>query len=564
MQGFGRFILAIVLIIVGGAVLGQTTSAPQQRITSIQWINGSLHISCSGDVQYTARSLSAPYRLIVDIQPCNASMGSVKLPTVSPAPVKGIRLGQFTEQIARVVVDLKTATAYSLEPGADKQSAILRLGADLPVVKVDPAPKPVKAVTSQTPKMPSVPSTIPLDSNNPPTPPTASMAGVAQMTSFEWDVSGKDAKLIMQFDSPVSPKIKALDEGYGVRLELTSCLVSPGVIVNKPISHPLVDRYLVAPTPGKRTIGMVFASRRPCAVDFPVALPSDTVVLVMRAPRAGPGQIKGTKVCIDPGHGGFSAGAVGRSSTESVLEKDVTLAIGRKLADALRARGADVVMTRDSDQFVELDRRPMVAVEQAAHMFISIHCDSNQKVNSASGSTAYFHAQDGDGRALAQAVQRGITGASGLASRGVRSDTQVYATGFAVLRRSQVPSVLLETAFINNSSDRARLVDPGWQTRVADAIATAVEGYLEGAESAAVIPAKVLEVQMPENTDGKLIVPDVKPDVKPEVKPAPKPVIKPTVIPEPKGDTKPKPKVKNPEPPAQTPRGDVQNPDILE
>lgn len=561
MQGFQRFVLAILIIIVGGVASGQTTSVPKHRITSIQWVNGTLQISCSGEVQFAARSLSAPYRLMVDIQPCQANMGAVKLPTDPPAQAKSIRLGQFTEQIARVVVDLKGATAYSLEVSANKQTATLRLGGDLPATKVEAAPvKPVKPTNPLPPKLPSVPSTTTLDSNTPPVPPTASMAGVAQMLSFAWDVTGKDAKLIMQFDSPVTPKLYALDEGYGVKLVLTSCLVSPGVVVNSPVTHPLVDRYLVMPTPAKRTIGMVFASRKPCAVDLPVTVPSDTIVLVMRAPRVGPGQIKGTKVCIDPGHGGFSAGAVGRGSSESVLEKDVTLAIGRKLAEALRTRGADVVMTRDTDQFVELDKRPLVAVEQAAHLFISLHCDSNQKVNSASGSTSYFHAQDGDGRALAQAVQRGICGASGLPSRGVRSDTQVYATGFAVLRRSQVPSVLLETAFINNSSDRAKLVDPGWQTCVADAIAGAVAGYLEGAESAAVIPAKELAVQEPESTDSAVIIPEVKPDPKVEVKPEVKPVVAPELKPEPK----PKPKPKNPDLPTPSPRGDLQKPESLE
>ncbi|MHB1459677.1 MAG: N-acetylmuramoyl-L-alanine amidase [Armatimonadota bacterium] len=559
MQGFGRFMLALMLIVHCTMAFAQSGTAPQQRITSISWVNGALQISCSGEVQFTARSLSAPYRLMVDIQPCQASMNSVKLPTDQPATVKSVRLGQFTEQIARVVVDLKNATAYTLDVSADKQSATLHLGSDLPSTKISIPPVKAAKIVAPAPKLPSVPATTTLNSNNPPSPPKANMAGVAQMISFDWDTSGSEAKLIMQFDSPVSPKLRALDDGYGVKLELNSCLVAPGLQVNKPISHPLVDRYLVAPIPAKRTIGMVFASRKPCAVDIPVTMPSDTVVLVIRTPKPGMGQMKGTKICIDPGHGGFSAGAVGRGNSESVLEKDVTLAISRKLADALKARGADVVMTREGDQFVELDRRPSIAVEQAAHMFISIHCDSNQKVNSASGSTSYFHAQDGDGRALAQAVLRGVVAASGLPSRGVRSDTQVYATGFAVLRRSQIPSMLLETAFINNAADRSRLIDPAWQSRVANAIAAAVDGYLAGTEVAPVIPAKELAVQDPVTPDtvtSTVPVVTPKPDVIPEIKPVVKPV--------PKVEPKPKPAPREPEPVKPAPRGDVQNPENLE
>ncbi len=499
-------------------------------------------------------------------------MNSLKLPTDQPATVKSVRLGQFTEQIARVVVDLKGATAYTMDVSADKQSATLHLGSELPSTKMGAAPvKPANISGLPSPKLPSVPATTTLDSNNPPSPPKASMAGVAQMISFDWDTTGSEAKLIMQFDSPVSPKLSALDDGYGVKLELKSCLVAPGLQINKAVSHPLVDRYLVAPIAAKRTIGMVFASRKPCAVDMPVTMPSDTIVLVMRTPKPAMGQMKGTKICIDPGHGGFSSGAVGRGNSESVLEKDVTLAIGRKLADALKARGADVIMTREGDQFVELDRRPSIAMEQAAHMFISIHCDSNQKVNSASGSTSYFHAQDGDGRALAQAAQRGVVSASGLPSRGVRSDTQVYATGFAVLRRSQIPSILVETAFINNAADRTKLVDPGWQSRVANAIAAAVEGYMAGTEVGSIVPAKELTIQDPVAVDPIANVapvvepkPDVKPDIKPEVKPEVKPEIKPVVKPAPKvvPKTKPKPRVPDPVKPAS--RGDVQDPENLE
>ncbi len=550
--------LALVLIVHCSVAFAQSGTAPQQKITSITWVNGALQISCSGEVQFTARSLSSPYRLMVDIQPCQASMNNIKLPTDQPATVKSVRLGQFTEQIARVVVDLKGATAYSMDVSADKQSATLHLGSDLPSTKINIPPVKAAKIVAPAPKLPPVPATTTLDSNNPPSPPKANMAGVAQMISFNWDTSGSEAKLIMQFDSPVSPKLRALDDGYGVKLELTSCLVAPGLQINKPISHPLVDRYLVAPVPAKRTIGMVFASRKPCAVDIPVTMPSDTVVLVMRTPKPGMGQMKGTKICIDPGHGGFSAGAVGRGNSESVMEKDVTLAIGRKLADALKARGADVVMTREGDQFVELDRRPSFAVEQAANMFISIHCDSNQKVNSASGSTSYFHAQDGDGRALAQAVLRGVTSASGMPSRGVRSDTQVYATGFAVLRRSQVPSMLLETAFINNAADRSKLVDPAWQNRVANAIAAAVEGYLAGTEVAPVIPTKELAVQDPVSTDTVTTTvpavtpkPEVIPDIKPEVKPVPK------------VDPKPKSRPKDIVPAKPAPHGDLQNPENI-
>ena len=559
LQVLSRLLLGVCVWSMFGAAMAQNAVTSQPKITSIQWVSGALKITCSGDVQFQARSLSTPYRLMVDITPCTAGMGSVKLPTNEPASVTGIRLGQFTEQTARVVVDLKGAVAYSLEAGADKKSVVLRLGASLPSTTVSKSsnkstPPPVSpkssAVTStKTTKLPAIPAAGVLDSNIPPAVPSANIAGVAQLISYEWDVSGKEAKLVMQFDSPVNPVVRALDDGYGVKLDFKSCLVAAGVNVNAPVNHPYVDRCLVAPAASKRTIGMVFASRKPCAVDMPVSAPSDTVVIVMRAPKAV-NSIKGAKICVDPGHGGFSSGAVGRSKADSVLEKDVTLAIGKKLAEALHQRGAQVVLTRDNDTFVELDRRPMIAVENNAEMFISIHCDSNQKINSASGTTAYYHARNGDGRALAQALQHGFTKFSGLPSRGVRSDTQVYATGFAVLRRSQVPSVLVETAFINNAQDRAKLVDPNWQTRVAEALAGAVEGYLTGAESTLAAPTEELNTQSADSID--------------EVtNPEPVDVVKPATDSTSK-ISEPKPKTSEPKSTTPSTGGNVQKPESLE
>src|SRR5689334_24606524 len=138
-------------------------------------------------------------------------------------------------------------------------------------------------------------------------------------------------------------------------------------------------------------------------------------------------------------------------------------------------------MTRTRDVDVSLTDRSRMGNEIGADLFVSIHNDSNERNNSASGTSTYYHNSDPSSRALATCVQHSVMAVTGLPSRGVLSDTVMYASGFAVLRGSSMPAVLCEVAYINNVNDRRKLIDSQFQQRVAKAICDGLRSYVEGA-----------------------------------------------------------------------------------
>lgn len=211
-------------------------------------------------------------------------------------------------------------------------------------------------------------------------------------------------------------------------------------------------------------------------VGFQPTVQSNWITVELRVPKNATGSLKDKLIVVDPGHGGRATGATGGG----IYEKNVTLAIARKLRDELEACGASVIMTRNSDSDVGLYDRPKIATDNGADLFISIHNDSNGRANSASGTSVYYHKGDASSRALATCVMQAISTVSGLPRRGALSDGILYASGLAVLRASTTPAILVEVAYINNSRDRAKLINPAFQKKVAQAIVRGARNYVEG------------------------------------------------------------------------------------
>jgi N-acetylmuramoyl-L-alanine amidase len=208
-------------------------------------------------------------------------------------------------------------------------------------------------------------------------------------------------------------------------------------------------------------------------------LPDKTItafLLVNPNPRpvsdniSGPGRpdpnspLRGVKIVVDAGHGGHDNGAGGARSNE----KDHNLDIARRVRDHLINKGAVVSMTREDDRFISLQGRVDFAHRRNADIFFSIHINSYSST-SAGTETYYYTSQS---KALANEVQRELVKATGLPNRGVRS------ARFFVIRKTRMPSILTETAFISNPREEALLVDPKFRERVAQAMVRGIENYV--------------------------------------------------------------------------------------
>ncbi len=206
----------------------------------------------------------------------------------------------------------------------------------------------------------------------------------------------------------------------------------------------------------------VLATRPPRVIE-PIAPPVEQPAV---PPVTGTG-LRGVTIVVDPGHGGHDPGALGRGP---VPEKTINLDIGQEVAERLKSRGARVVLTRNSDKFIELDARAAVADRTKADLFVSIHADSAKRA-SAAGMTAYIARSAGSasrqaGDHIGAALRR-----AGFQFRGV------HGAGFRVLVGHARPAVLVECGFLSNHSEAAALANPDYRERVAAAIAEGIADH---------------------------------------------------------------------------------------
>ncbi|AFY31367.1 N-acetylmuramoyl-L-alanine amidase [Calothrix sp. PCC 7507] len=173
-------------------------------------------------------------------------------------------------------------------------------------------------------------------------------------------------------------------------------------------------------------------------------------------------------VMIDPGHGGKDPGAIGIGG---VREKDIILPISKKLAAILQQNGVQVVMARNSDYFVSLPGRVEMAAKARATVFVSIHANSAGAGRpDVSGLETYYY---DSGLNLARTVHKSILQSLNIRDRGVRR------ARFFVLRKSSMPSILVETGYLTGREDVAKLQTSAYQNQMAEAIARGVLQYLK-------------------------------------------------------------------------------------
>lgn len=384
--------------------------------------------------------VDSPHRLVIDVDGLTLSPGLRELIGKVKADdpyIAGVRVGQNTPTVVRIVLDLKQPVApqvFTLAPvAAYKHRLVLDLR---PVVEVDPL-----------------------------------------------------AKLVQQHDTPPAAARRAEAAASAVNdalEELIQKIERPAMPVLPPAPPPVAAAPKPAPSP-------------PPAPKSPAAVGVDSLIVI----------------ALDPGHGGEDPGAIGPSG---LREKDVVLAVGVKLRERLQSNpNIRVLMTRDADFFVPLQDRVRKARRVQADLFVSIHADAF--ITPQARGASVFVLSDGAATSAAARWMANKENAAdmvggvnvGAATKdanvlralldmsttaqikdslklggevlgqigkvGKLHKPRVEQAGFAVLKAPDIPSILVETAFISNPEEEKKLRDPDYQDQLVDALASGIARY---------------------------------------------------------------------------------------
>ena len=305
-------------------------------------------------------------------------------------------------------------------------------------------------------------------------------------------------RLVIELKGEIKPQVFSLQPvgEYGHRLVLDLYPVEPVDPLMALLEKSAEPALKAEPAPGSQ--------------GKPAEIPPERAV---EKPADKPEIARLVTIVLDPGHGGEDPGAIGRGGSH---EKDVTLSVARRLKEKIDATpNMRSVLTRDGDYFIPLQQRVAKARRVQADLFVSVHADAFVKTtargssvfvlseNGASSSAARWLANKENSADLVGGVNLGVKdpylartlldlsqtatindslklGNNVLGELG-RINTlhkgQVEQAGFAVLKAPDIPSILIETAFISNPEEEARLNDEAYQDRMAEAILKGIRRY---------------------------------------------------------------------------------------
>jgi len=427
---------------------------------------------------YSVFTLAAPSRLVLDLH--NSRFGKNFQPSGPDGVVSNVRTGQPNPGDARVVFELSAPVrprSYFHDENGHSQLVVELLTASNVAKPNSDKPDPVIAVLTRQPTN-AVTNTATSGSDDSLGP--ASLPKPADLAHASKHPGATDLrKLNPRVDPPVSTAVILPDSGP----------VGP------------------APAKGARDDDVADAAERAGATTQRVHPGARTLRDVL-----GSGQRK-IVIAVDAGHGGQDTGARGYSGT---YEKNVTLATARELARQINAEpGMQAVLTRDGDYFVPLAERYHKARAAKADLFISVHADADP-THTATGSSVWVLSQRGvtsqaarwladrenaadliGGVSLSDkdntlasvlldlsqsATMKASDDAADRVHQALRDIGRTHkshpeSANFVVLRSPDVPSMLVETAFITNAEEEQHLNDAGYRSRLANAVLSGVRGY---------------------------------------------------------------------------------------
>jgi N-acetylmuramoyl-L-alanine amidase len=174
-------------------------------------------------------------------------------------------------------------------------------------------------------------------------------------------------------------------------------------------------------------------------------------------------------VVLDAGHGGSDTGTLGDGLVEKELNLDVTL----RVAALLREAGVRVSLTRETDEYVSLADRAEFANALGADIFVSIHTNASNTVETVYGVETYYVPGGVEARILAKELHEAVLAATDA------DDNKVRTARFYVLRKTDMPAALVEMGYVTNSKELEKMKTDEYRTKLAQGIATGVLNYLK-------------------------------------------------------------------------------------
>ncbi len=243
---------------------------------------------------------------------------------------------------------------------------------------------------------------------------------------------------------------------------------------------------------------------------FPGEAEKEKVAIIVPPPTREDLQLRARvpklRIVVDAGHGGWDLGTVGR---RGLLEKDLVLEIAQRLGKLLETRlGADVILTRNDDNYIPLDERAVMANQSQADLFVSVHAnysdlpsargvetyytnafsspntkdletrqqDPVKNASAALLSPAELHDKVEQSRRLAASVQRSLYNTLSIQNPGLR-DRGVKEASYVVLTETEMPGILAEVSFVSSPTDEQKLRSDGYREQIAEALYKGIARY---------------------------------------------------------------------------------------
>jgi N-acetylmuramoyl-L-alanine amidase len=454
----------------GAAATRPLPAVAQTQIQGLRVTGDGLFVRTSGKEPQIQVSRSNDRRIDIDL------LGTSISPSASPREMvvnkKGVQRAQISQLQATPPIARLTLSVAANSP--DWQASYSNLGGVIVIPDLGGA---ASASRDQPTAQPGSSSSTP-------------SGGIATIQAVEFDPQRQ--QLVIRGDRPIT-YTTGWDRSAGqYQITLTSAqlaknLQGPRLRPNSPLlqvrlrqDSPQTVTILVLPAAGTQLGNILVTGRQAIALPIassrrPPLLPPTGSIPIPVPPSARPlptmppaprGRVV---VVVDPGHGGPDPGAVGIGG---IREKDIVLDIGTQVAAILERNGVQAILTRNSD--IDLDLQPRVDMAERANatVFVSIHANAISMARpDVNGLEVYYY---DSGLELAKTLKSSILQSVDVNDRGVRR------ARFFVLRRTSMPSVLVETGFVTGAQDAANLGRPAHRQRMAEAIARGILQYLQG------------------------------------------------------------------------------------